>query len=129
MDRFKFRVAIKQPDGTYKRYPVEDMLFCNPISAVYRDGSKEFPYGRDVEIDGDKAILEQCTGSPDKNKELIYDGHIVLANMPDLPKLEAVVKWKRGAWWLEYDDASDDTLDRIIQDGATLEIIGNLHEK
>lgn len=105
-DRFKFRVVIKQPDGSYKRYPVLEMVFGEPVSVIYNDGSKEFPYGRDIDIDGDNAILEQCAGKPDKHGQLIHEGDMVrVYDLSGDVFKEGVVRWRGTAFGIVNENA------------------------
>lgn len=85
--------------------------------------------GLDMLCDDPFIVTEQCLGILDKNKRLICESDILrMSNVRNMPEIEVVVKWKRGAWWLEFDDDSDDTMDSFVQEGAVFEVIGNIHE-
>lgn len=78
---------------------------------------------------GDRYIVEPCIGILDRDRKPIFENDILrMSNSYSMPEIEVVVKWKRGAWWLEFDDASDDTMDSLINEGAVFEVIGNIHK-
>lgn len=79
MDRFKFRVAIKQQDGTYKLYRVDQVnYYLHGPEVTYVVPVPEGSSDRyiKVPITGDSTILMQCTGYRDKNDKLIFESDI-----------------------------------------------------
>lgn len=80
-ERFKFRVAIKQADGTFNRFEVYS--FTADGTVEYLKESSFNPLGDVVMIEttiinNKTAFLEQCTGWQDTNKNWIFDGDLLL---------------------------------------------------
>lgn len=82
--RFGFRVAIRQPDGSFRRFRV----YTLDMAGVICDGSGSLPPGKltayyidtwpsGVVIDGENAVLEQCTGQSDQSGRLIFENDVV----------------------------------------------------
>ena len=123
-DRFNFRIALKQADGSYKRYKA--LCIGRDARGLYARCSiphndKEF-YLHDIVIDGENAILEQCTGLKDKNGNLIYESDIVQYD----GKETGIVLFRNGCfvWDWKVNDPPIWGLGFV-----DLEIIGNIHEK
>lgn len=126
-DRFNFRVAIKQAEGTYKRYNVISLgrdargLYAR-CSIPHKEN--EF-YLHDIVIDGENAILEQTTGLKDKNGKLIFDGDVLrFASMIDV-----CVSFRNGGF--VYSVWEDEKLCYRLTEviAGSTEIIGNIHDK
>lgn len=144
-DRFNFRVAIRQKDGTYKRYGVISLgwdargLYAR-VAIPHKEN--EF-YLHDIVIDGENAILEQCTGLKDKNGKLIFEGDIVMCQVPGAYySVKAVVEFVTpggniAEWRCRYLDYFHRIYTSKAISGCTAqelranacEIIGNIHEK
>lgn len=142
-DRFKYRVAIRQDNGTFKVCDVGIIWFmCDKIIVEYSyvADANHGKLGRAV-IDGENAILLQCTGLTDKNGRLIYENDVV--NMyiycEDAHRkcvVEYCIDVGTAQWICRYLDGSrkhqffgnpfDITTEYL--DGFLCEIIGNIHD-
>lgn len=71
---FKYRVAIRQEDGSYKRFEVSTIAFR--AAKVIVEYSYHGKFGS-VDVDGNNAILEQCTGIRDNTGVAIYEHDIL----------------------------------------------------
>lgn len=123
-DRFKFRVAIRQEDGTYKRFEVGTIAFRADkiiVEYSYIADANHGKIGRIV-IDGETAILEQCTGLRDKNNNLIYEGDVVDFN----GEYSGKVLFKNGCFVWDW-GCNDPPIYDL--DKEYIEIIGNIHER
>lgn len=82
-ERFNFRVAQKQTDGTYKRYNVTSLGWnARGMYVKTMIPANDTINIVELYIDGDNAILEQCTGVKDHEKNLIYENDIVDMYIP-----------------------------------------------
>ena len=77
-------MAIRQKDGTYKRYRVL-ALFWNATALLARVSlsvsNNEFLI-TEIAIDGENAFLEQATGVMDSKGKMIFQGDVVNMYIP-----------------------------------------------
>lgn len=133
-ERFNFRIAIKQADGTYKRYKVislgRDARGLYARCAIPHKGN-EF-YLHDIIIDGNNAILEQCTELKDKNGEWIYEGDVVRTKEYGR-HVGNVNVWDYDTFTIKFDECrfyvENDSRRFCLSDRSKVEIIGNIHDK
>ncbi len=99
IDRFKFRVAIKHPNGIFMRYDVANVDFYKDdgtpeIIVVFIDENEAAEM---AVIDGETALLERSTGLVDKRGRLIYEGDIINDH--------CCHSWQSNTGLIFYDDA------------------------
>lgn len=126
-ERFNFRIAIKQADGTYKRYQTDVIGWVNDklyAKCAIPKNDKEFLI-EDIVIDGDNAILEQCTGMKDKNGNLIYEGNVLRFES----QIDVCVTFRNGGF--VYSLTEDEKLAYRFTEVIAKEtqIIGKVNEK
>ena len=100
-DKFKYRVAIRQEHGSYKMFAVTCICYQPNGDITVDYNNPALPYGGDAKIDGENAILEQCTGLADKTGKLIFEGDVIL-----FAGVKMSVEWDVNScrWLLRYVD-------------------------
>ena len=125
MDRFKFRVAVKMPNGSHMRFEVSDIHWTD--DGIFAKGD-----GMSFYVNRDNIVLEQCTGRKDKNGRLIYEGDIVSYRSGiGKEKETAIIAWyphDLGHLELKTGESRNFVTFDNSQFCSDYEIIGNVHE-
>lgn len=120
-DRFKFRVWDTITNTYDYKFPY------NRIGMFYlaQNGHLFSDFGNTVapEIKQDRFIIEQCTGFPDKNGTLIYEGDLLQDNCGTIYE----VGWDDGGYWSILDYQSQEC--EFLRYPSNCKIIGNIHNK
>ena len=122
-DRFKFRIwdlelkAYREgrncPGACQFIDPAEGMATCGDGCEIYG-------------TDGERTILEQCTGIKDKNNKLIYENDIVLYN-----DIEYIIEWVgiECRWYFDSVDENNPDIEYLDAEiSKYIEIVGNIHQ-
>jgi hypothetical protein len=98
-EKIKYRVAIKQSDGSYKRCEVASMLWRCDYLIVEYSYQKDVNHGiiGKVKVDNKSVILERGVGIVDKHGNDIFEGDCVrYFNESDNTLHYGVVEWCDG---------------------------------
>lgn len=141
-DRFKFRVWDKK-DKKYLDPDYYERFYMHPDGVVDVVMTVEHTlYDEYQVIPAQQLIVEQCTGLRDRNNKLIYEGDVVMCELPgSFRSVEAVVKWfapgnDRVEWRCEYlNHFEPNRTSKVISGytgrelwGKNCTVIGNIHE-
>lgn len=130
MDRFKFRVAIKQEDGTCTRHECVKTIIEWGIYIRCRYSTPNKTHV--IDVDGVNVILEQCTGQPDENKKLIFENDRMAFTVFDCYDNETqyvgIVEWIGCEFMLVVSNETVFNLEWVLNQDPTAKIIGNIHE-
>ena len=132
-DRFKFRVW----DNVINVYWNEGKIQLSDDGKLLVVEGNMQPQG----IEG--VTVEQCTGLRDKNGKLIYEGDVVMCEIPGaFRSVEAVVKWfapgdNRVEWYCKYlNHFEPNRTSKVISGytgqelwGKKCTVIGNIHDE
>ena len=141
----QFRVAIRQKDGTFKRFRVHALFWKEPalIARVSLPvGENEFLV-TEIAIDGENAFLEQATGVMDSKRKMIFQGDVVNMYIPCEDayrkcKVEYVIDTGSTAQWVcRYLEGSrkhqffgtPTEITTEYLDGSYCEITGEYHDR
>ena len=129
-DRFKYRVAIRQEDGSYKVCDVGLIFYmCEKIIVEYGyvEDANHGKVGKIV-IDGENAILLLCTGLKDENGKLIFEGDVISYEL-GFYTVRAIVKWddERAVFALDFGRGIPTNYAKVPS--GRVNVIGNIHEK
>lgn len=130
-ERFNFRVAIRQEDGSYRVCEVATIAWRSDKTIVGYDYVADAKHGKigTIVIDGENAILEQCTGLTDKNGKLVYEGDVFEATvLNSFDGDEMTGKRIRGQVAYYVNEAAFTFAAYSPFNLSELEIIGNIHE-
>ena len=131
---FKYRVAIRQEDGSYKRFEVSTIAFRADKIIVEYSYVADANHGKvgSVVVDGRTAILEQCTGILDNTGADIYE-HDILRDTRN--KREYKVDWVgcTAEFVMTPLDGEErynpKSLYFVNKSFGRFKIIGNIHER
>lgn len=129
---FKYRVAIRQDNGSYKRFEVTCICYQpnGDITVDYKDPA--LPYGGDAKIDSVNAILEQCTGILDNTGVRIYEHDILQDTRNERKYKVAWVGCTAGFVMILLDGEeryNPKSLYFADKSFGWFKIIGNIHER
>ena len=133
-DRLKFRLAVKQGlewkiyDILEIQYKLDGTIWVRVIRQT-----ETVIFTACFQVDGENAILEQCTGLRDKDCNLIYEGDVLRVEDDDgvCNRKERIdtgigtVEWVDELWYIAG-DIRHCLFD--IDCTRNIEIIGNVHE-
>lgn len=137
-DRFLYRVAIRQEDGSFRVCDVGNLWYRADkiiVEYSYIADEKNIKIGKTF-IDGVNAILLQCTGLKDKNNKLIYAGDVLRHDFYGGGYcIRSVVRYEGGFFFCDDKDnlrhkaihfALRGMMTQEVAKG--FEVIGNVHE-
>lgn len=123
-NRLKFRVYDKK-EGKYLREV--DILMYVPVSCGQALGLNEFIKRPE------RYVIEQWVGCQDINSALVYEGHIILADIGErcktVVKGEVVHNSRFGYFAINfYDDHSKVMMHTNLCECSDIQVLGNVHD-
>ena len=123
MREIKFRVWNKENKKMFYSSDIskdirENLLLITLQGEIVR--VKEFYYTTTLK----NFFLMQYTGLKDKKGNDIYEGDIVIIDIPNIDKFRAEIIFKNGAFWI------DSLMPKLLGDYIkNVRVIGNIYEK
>ncbi|UDQ99316.1 YopX family protein [Lentisphaerota bacterium WC36G] len=139
LDRFKFRVAVKQDDGSYKVFEAAEISYNKQEIRVTFETKRPFSsplqhlrkYEHKI-VDGENVILLQCTGWKDDENILMYAGDILKIKYDDGFECKEVVEVINNDLTIDCEflneNYSTTHIDFLLDEELHVEIIGNRYE-